>query len=660
MPLKATDWLVIAGYLLINLLIGIYYRRRSGGNTEEFFVSGRDVSWWLAGTSMVATTFAADTPLFVSGVIATQGIAGNWIWWSSCLSGLLTVFFFARYWRRSEVLTDVELTEIRYGGRPAAFLRGFKAVYLGLLMNCLILGWVTNAMVSIVAVLLGPMIAEGKVIELTLGSTTLLHYTLGSSNHTALLICIFVLIPFTGIYTSIGGLWGVLVTDLFQFILKMGMVVVLAWVAVVKIGGMHALRLQLAVVGQAAGQSGLQTSNPLAFFPDFHSGWTTSAIWTLPLLTFVTYLGVQWWSAWYPGAEPGGGGYVAQRMFCARDEKNSLGATLWFNVAHYALRPWPWILTGLVALAVYSTNGGLHPNAEFAANPQQGYVMVLRDYLPPALRGVMIAAFLAAFMSTLGTQLNWGVSYLVNDFYRRFLVRGGTERHYVAMGRLFTIGLVLISGFVSSQLHSIGEGWQIVLKLGIGTGAVYILRWYWWRINAWSEIVAMIVAAAVTLILDNAPLRHFLHLSQVPFTGNEPVVFAKTALVTLGCTTIAWLLATFLTPAESEQKLLAFYRRVHPTVHGWKKIARLAPELPEVRDLGSNALDWITGCAMIYCSLFGIGKLIFGEWLVGLLLLLIAAVAGWLIFWDLSRRGWQSLSGADSPKANLRVDSAEA
>src|SRR5215813_1815126 len=601
MSLTSIDWIVIAGYLLINLAIGIYYRRRAGGNTEEFFVSGRNVSWWLAGTSMVATTFAADTPLFVSGVIATQGVAGNWIWWTSCLGGMLTVFFFARYWRRSEVLTDVELTEIRYGGRPAAFLRGFKAVYLGLIMNCLILGWVTNAMVSIIAVLLGPLIPEGKVVELTLGSTTLLHYTLGPPNHTALLICVFILIPFTGIYTSIGGLWGVLVTDFFQFILKMSMVIVLAWVAVVKIGGMQALRLQLQVVGDAVRRTGVQTSDPLAFLPDFHSGWTTSAIWTLPLLTFLTYMGVQWWSAWYPGAEPGGGGYVAQRMFCARDEKNSLGATLWFNIAHYALRPWPWIITSLVALAVYSTAGGLHPNPEFAANPQQGYVMVLRDYLPPALRGLMIAAFLAAFMSTLGTQLNWGVSYLVNDFYRRFMVREKTEKHYVAIGRLFTIGLVLVSAYVASQLTSVGEGWKIVLNLGIGTGAVYILRWYWWRINAWSEIVAMIVAAVVSITLKFS----------VPFAGSEPVVFAKTALITAGCTTVAWVLATFLTPSESEEKLVAFYRRVHPTVHGWKKIAALAPEIPQVRDLGSNALNWIAGCLMVYCSLFGIGKLVF-------------------------------------------------
>jgi solute:Na+ symporter, SSS family len=344
---------------------------------------------------------------------------------------------------------------------------------------------------------------------------------------------------------------------------------------------------------------------------------------------------VQWWSAWYPGAEPGGGGYVAQRMFCARDEKNSLGATLWFNIAHYALRPWPWIITGLVALAVYSPAGGLHPSAAFAANPQQGYVMVLRDYLPPALRGVMIAAFLAAFMSTLGTQLNWGVSYLVNDLYRRFLARDKSERHYVAIGRLFTIALVLVSGYVAGQLHSIGQGWQIVLELGIGTGAVYILRWYWWRINAWSEIVAMSVAALVTILLHH-----------VSFAGNDAVVFAKSALITAGCTTVAWVLATFLTPAEPEDKLLAFYRRVHPSIYGWKHVARRAPEMHEVRDFGSNAFDWAMGCVMVYGTLFGIGKIVFGGWLPGLLLLGMAALSGYLIFWDLSKRGWQTLSGA--------------
>jgi hypothetical protein len=313
-----------------------------------------------------------------------------------------------------------------------------------------------------------------------------------------------------------------------------------------------------------------------------------------------------------------------------------------------------------VALAVYSPHGGLHPDAGFGANPQQGYVMVLRDFLPPALRGVMVAAFLAAFMSTLGTQLNWGVSYLVNDLYRRFMIKGKTEKHYVAIGRLFTILLVFVSGFVASQLTSIGQGWMIVLGLGVGTGAVYILRWYWWRINAWSEITAMIVAACVTIYLENEWLRTHLNLGKAPFSGSGPVVFAKTSFITLAFTTVAWILATFLTPAESQDKLLAFYRRVRPTVHGWKKIAALAPDIAQVRDVGSNAFDWLMGCVLVYASLFGIGKMVFGDWIPGVLLLTLAAGAGYLIFWDLSRRGWQALSGTDQPAVTLKMETAQA
>src|SRR5215467_12318150 len=644
MPLTTLDWIVIVGYLLINLAIGIYYRQRAGGNTEEFFISGRDVSWWLAGTSMVATTFAADTPLFVCGVVAKQGIAGNWIWWAFCVGGMLTVFFFARYWRRAEILTDVQFVEIRYGGKPAAFLRGFKAIYLGLFMNCFILGWVTKAMVSIITVLLGPVIAKGQILQVEIFGHTYQH-VLGDPQNTALAICIFVIIPFTGLYTFIGGLWGVLVTDLFQFVLKMAMIIVLAWVAVAKIGGMHALEAHLEVIRKNADAGGALTSNPLAFLPDFSHGLSSNAVWTLPLLTFIVYLGMQWWLAWYPGAEPGGGGYVAQRMFSAKDEKNSLGATLWFNIAHYALRPWPWIVTALVAIVVYSPNGGMHPSEVFAQNPEQGYVMVLRDFLPPALRGLMVAAFLAAFMSTIGTQLNWGCSYLVNDLYKRFLVRDSTEKHYVFISRVLTVVLVLVSGYTASQLTSIGAGWTVVLDVGFGTGAVYILRWYWSRINAWSEISSMIAAAAMTVLL------HWHHNGQllIPLQGSEALVYAKSSLLTGGVTTLVWLLATFLTRPESDETLTTFYRRVHPTVYGWRRIATMVPELPAVRDVASNAFDWIMGIVLVYGCLFGIGKLVFGEWGWGMALLAMAALAGYLIFWDLSRRGWETLSGREIP-----------
>ena len=643
MALTATDWIVIAVYLLLNLLISLYYRRRSSGSTEEFFVSGRNVSWWLAGTSMVATTFAADTPLLVTGLVAKNGISGNWLWWSQCLSGMMTVFFFARYWRRSEMMTDVQFVELRYGGNPAAFLRGFRALYLGGLMNCLILGWVIKAMISITTVLLGDAIAQGRVLQVGFGGHTLFSYTLGDPTHTALLICVLILVPFTGIYTFIGGLWGVLVTDLFQFILKMSMIIVLAWVAVAKLGGMTLLKVQLTAVNNAYKAAGQTTGSVTSFFPSFHLGWTSDAIWTLPVITFALYLAVQWWASWYPGAEPGGGGYVAQRMFSAKDEKNSLGATLWFNIAHYAMRSWPWIVTGLVAVAVYSPHGGLHPSPEFAAEPEKGYVMVLRDFLPPALRGLMIAAFLAAFMSTVGTQLNWGTSYLINDFYRRFIVKRGIERHYVFVSKLFIVLLVILSGYTAAHITSIQSAWQLLLGMGAGTGGVLLLRWYWWRINAWSEISSMIAAFVVSV-----------SLTRVAFTGNSSVVFAKTAMITTAATTIVWIIVTLLTPAESDERLLSFYRKVQPTVHGWRRIASLAPDIRPVKDLGANTFDWVMGCTLVYCCMFGIGELVLQAWLAGIILLVIAAISGYLIYWSLSRRGWETLSGTTAQSVSPR------
>ena len=636
MALTLTDWIVIATYLLLNLLISLYYRRKSSGSTEEFFVSGRNVSWWLAGTSMVATTFAADTPLLVTGLVAKNGIAGNWLWWSLCLSGMMTVFFFARYWRRSGILTDVEFVELRYGGKPAAFLRGFRALYLGALMNCLILGWVIKAMISITTVLLGDAIAQGRVLSIGAGKHELFHYTLGTPEHTALLICVLLLVPFTGIYTFIGGLWGVLVTDLFQFALKMTMIVVLAWTAVAKIGGMTFLKVQLSHVDEVTRQAGGTTGSILSFFPSFHLGWTTDALWTLPVITFALYLAVQWWASWYPGAEPGGGGYVAQRMFSAKDEKNSLGATLWFNIAHYAMRSWPWIVTGLVAVAVYSPHGGLHPSMEFAAEPEKGYVMVLRDFLPPALRGLMVAAFLAAFMSTVGTQLNWGTSYLINDFYRRFLKKNGTEKHYVFVSKIFIVLLVILSGYTAAHIDSIQSAWQLLLGMGAGTGGVLLLRWYWWRINAWSEISSMIAAFVVSI-----------SLTRVHLTGNDSVIFAKSALITTAATTLVWIITTFITKPEADDLLLKFYKRVHPTIHGWRRIAALAPEVKPVKDLAANTLDWVMGCILVYCAMFGIGELVLQNWAAGLLLVVIAAASGYFIYWSLSRRGWETLSGAE-------------
>ena len=598
MTLTPLDWAVILGYLLLMLLLGLFFRRRSSRSTEDYFVSGRQVTWWLAGTSMVATTFAADTPLVVTGLVYTQGIAGNWLWWSFLPSGMMTVFLFARLWKRSGLLTDVQFAEMRYTGKPAAFLRGFRAIYLGMLMNCLILGWVTKAMTSIV------------------GSA------LGKSENASLAICIFFLIPFTGFYVSLGGLWGVLWTDLFQFVLKMAIVIAVAYYGVKAAGGMSAMLAELAAMRAVAGPG---ASDITAMFPDFSRGLTAEAIWTLPVLTFVVHLSVQWWAFWYPGSEPGGGGYIAQRIFSARDERHGLLSVLWFNIAHYAVRPWPWILTALAAAALYPR----------LAHPESGYMLVATTTMPHALRGILIAGFLAAFMSTIATQLNWGSSYLVEDFYRRFIRREASEKHYVNISRIATLLLVAASAFVSAQLATISQGWEAVLEVGAGTGGVYLLRWYWWRINAWSEISAMATALAMTLAL------HKWHI----FGGSAPVIFAKTTLATTGLTTAVWVFVTLLTPAEPDDVLLRFYRKVRPHVTGWRRIAALAPELPQTRDLGQNLLAWVLGCAMVYAALFGIGKLCFGHMGKGSLLLALAAVCAGLLYRDIVQRVSATLRG---------------
>jgi len=612
MKFTLLDWSAILGYLLITLALGLYFRRRSGESTESYFVSGRNVSWWLAGTSMVATTFAADTPLVVAGLVYTQGIAGNWIWWSFLLSGMMTVFLYARLWRRSGLLTDVQFAEMRYAGKPAAFLRGFRAIYLGLLINCLILGWVDKAMVSIISTTMSPTMAGWPILtHFSHALTSLFGLAFSGPEGQALIICVFFLFPFTGLYVSLGGLWGVLWTDLFQFILKMGIVIAVAYYGVVAAGGLGALITKLDAMSKANG-----ASNPLAFLPDFSKGLDTQALWTLPVITFLVYLGVQWWAFWYPGSEPGGGGYIAQRIFSARDERNGLLAVLWFNIAHYALRPWPWILTALAALVLYP---GL-------AQPETSYMLIVSEHVPHALRGIILAGFLAAFMSTIATQLNWGTSYIVADFYRRFVYRRGRESHYVHISQLVTLLLVIAAGWVSVELASIRSGWEIVLELGAGTGGVYLLRWYWWRINAWSEISAMATSLVVAIILRATPLwSAILHRPQ-PFIGSGSVIFAKTALTTTGITTLSWVVVTFWSKPEPQETLEAFYRKVRPNVAGWKPVASRVTDVPETHGLRRDLTLWVIGCVMVYSALFGAGKLLLGSHSLGVILLVVAVL----------------------------------
>jgi solute:Na+ symporter, SSS family len=436
----------------------------------------------------------------------------------------------------------------------------------------------------------------------------------------SLLILIGMLL-FTAYYTTISGLWGVLVTDLFQFVLKMGMVILLAIWAVGAVGGIDQLKTKVAALDAASGQSGSR----LDFFPPLDSVW-------MPLVTLFVYLSVSWWASWYPGAEPGGGGYVAQRIFSAKNERHGVLATLWFNVAHYALRPWPWILTALASIVLYPD----------LADKESGYIKTLMDpaVFPTWMRGFMIAAFAAAYMSTIGTQLNWGASYIINDFYRRFLVRDASERHYVIASQVATLMLMIVSLIVTFYLDSIEVAWKILLATGAGTGTVLLLRWFWWRINAWSEVSAMIVAAAVSI---------FLQVSGPQWNGSDPKQFAYLMLTTVAVTTVAWLLVTFLTPAEPREKLVAFYRRVRPAGPGWDPIATAAGPLGAgpSENLAMQFVNWIVGCVLIYATLFGIGKLIFKEWTAALVCIVVAFIAAIIISRNLSQADWPEAEAAD-------------
>jgi SSS family solute:Na+ symporter len=590
MALNAIDWAIVAAYFILSVGIGLYFTKRGGESLNEYFLSGRQVTWWLAGASMVATTFAADTPLVVTGLVSAHGVAGNWLWWNMLMSGMLTVFFFARLWRRAHVMTDVEFAEIRYSGKPAAVLRGFRALYLAIPINLIILGWVTKAMIKILTISLG--LRDVNILGFNVAGEII-----------AVAICFIITVA----YSAGAGMWAVLWTDLVQFVIKMSAVIVLAVFSVRAVGGMDKLKEGLTAHFGSADAA-------LSVLPVKMTPTGIEAYAWMPLLALAVFLSVQWWAAWYPGAEPGGGGYVAQRIFSAKTERDGVLATLFFNVAHYAIRPWPWIITGLCTVLLYPA--GIGPTHDHEA----AYVQAFVDLLPTPWRGFMMAGFAAAYMSTVGTQLNWGASYLVNDFYKRFLRKNETEKHYVTISRWATVGLFLASAVVTHYLGTIEGAWKFLLALGSGTGLVLILRWYWWRINAWSEISAMVSSFVVSLLAIN--------LLKPRFPAGDLRADAWVMLVTVGVSTVVWLVVTFATKPEPDRVLEAFYRRVRPGGPGWAVVSERIGFGRESIPGGALAwTNWIAGIVAVYSSLFGIGKLILGNVLAGLVMLAIAVIA---------------------------------
>ncbi len=535
---------------------------------------------------MVATTFAADTPLAVTELVAKNGIAGNWLWWNFVFGGMLTVFFFARLWRRAGIITDLEFAELRYSGKPAAFLRGFRSLYLGIFINCVIMAWVNLAMASILQGMFG--IPQNQVM---------------------LYVALSLLI--TAIYSALSGLWGVAVTDAFQFVLAMLGTIILAFVV-----------LALPQVGGIAGLKAHLPDWTFRFLPVIGKSQSETSIGGVLAMTvsaFLAYVGVQWWASWYPGAEPGGGGYIAQRMMSAKDEKHSLFSTLWFTIAHYCIRPWPWIIVGLATLVLYPE---LAPEAK-----RLGYVYAMRDFLPAGLKGMLVAAFFAAYMSTIATQLNWGTSYVINDFYKRFIKPDAREKRLVLVSRITTILMMVLSLLVTSILQTISGAWVFIIEAGAGLGLVLILRWYWWRINAWSEITAMVT-----------PLAAYAFIKY----GTE-IQFPQSLFYIVGITTVTWLAVTFLTRPTDEEKLKSFYKRVHPGGIGWKKVTQMMPEVRVDSSYAGLFLNWVAGIVLIYFMLFGIGNMILGEHGQGILFLIIGLLAAGVIYWELSRRGFEKI-----------------
>ena len=596
MRLSALDWWVLALYGVTILSVGLAFARRAGRGTEEYFLAGRSMPWWLIGTSMVATTFSADTPNLVTDLVRTGGVSQNWVWWAFVITGMCTVFFYAKLWRRSGVLTDIGFYELRYSGRSAAFLRGFRAVYLGVFFNVMIMATVTLAAIKIGGVLLG---VGPYTVVLVAGTATVL-------------------------YSATSGLWGVLVTDLLLFSVSM-----IGSVA----AAIYALRLP-----EVGGLSGLMAhanvTDKLSFLPDFSDPTTAAAVFIVPIA-------VQWWSTWYPGAEPGGGGYVAQRMLAAKDEKNAMQATLWFSVAHYAIRPWPWILVGLASLIVYPTLGDLtaaFPNVDPSIIGNDLAYPAMLVFLPAGLLGLVVASLAAAYMSTISTHLNWGASYVVDDVYRRFVAPDREERDYVKVARVSTVALIVLSSFVGLQLETAMQAFQILLQIGAGTGLVFLLRWFWWRINTWSEISAMVISFLVAVYFG------FLH-TPLGFTKWDP---SAELVVGVAVTTVGWLVVTFLTPPVDTETLKDFHTRIQPLGKGWEAVVprKRGPaqdgdvDTGQGGELAAGLLSWFLGCVMVYAALFGTGFLLYGNMVWGLAGLILATVAGWGVLKLLPRVGF--------------------
>jgi Na+/proline symporter len=573
MQLATIDWTVIAVCLAAAFAPALYYARRAGQGTTEFFASGRSAPWWLIGTSMVATTFSTDTPNLVTDFVRTRGVAANWEWWAFLLTGMLTVFFYARMWRRSGVLTDLEFYELRYSGKPAAFVRGFRAVYLGLLFNCTIMASVTLAAVKIANVMLGWSRLQTVIV--------------------CGLICI--------VFSALAGLWGVLASDLIQFTIAMIGVFAAAYVA-----------LSQPQVGGLAGLVAQIDPATLRLLPDFSD-------WGLTLSVLVIPLTIQWWAVWYPGAEPGGGSYIAQRMLAAKDEKHAMAATLWFNIAHYALRPWPWIIVALCSILVFPTLGDIktalpHVSENLIGN-DLAYPAML-TLLPAGLLGLLVASLLSAYVSTMSTHLNWGCSYLVHDLYRRFLRPDASERHLVWLSRVVTALLMVVSGATVFLLSTAGEAFHLLLSIGAGTGLIYLLRWFWWRINAWSEIAAM--AASFTIAFGLFIARK----GGLELSSHAALVWS------VALTTVVWVVVTFATPPADRETLRRFYRTVRPAGRGWAKVMGPDEIAPNRDNLSLAALGWVLGCTFVYALLFGTGAMLYGETMQGLLCLAVAGASG--------------------------------